>query len=151
VAGYTDTLSPPSSWASAAHSGSHANTLSAAAAGSMASAVLNATKNLRIVFMFVTLEFVGAVRAQTHDVLEKDLVVGHVAARLVARGLQAHPAELARAPVDHHGLACRVVLGQNREIRRGERARVDQAVAGGARVQPVVTVADPPHRDELID
>src|SRR5712691_5360999 len=85
VAEYTDTLSPPSSCASALHSGSQANTLSAAAAGSGASAEPNATTNLRIVFMLVTLELVGAVCAQTHDVLQEYLLVGHVAARLVAR------------------------------------------------------------------
>src|SRR2546425_8155463 len=105
VAEYTDTLSPPSSCATAPHSGSQAKTLSAAAAGSATTAEPNATTNLRIVFMFVTLEFVGAVRAQTHDVLEKYLMVGRVAAGLVARGLQADTAELARAPIDHHRVA----------------------------------------------
>src|SRR5713101_3374762 len=118
VAVYTDTLSPPSSCARAPHSGSQANTLSAAVAGSATTTELNATTNLRIVFMFVTSEFVGAVRAQTHDVLEKHLMVGRVAARLVARGLQADAAELARAPIDHHRVAGRVVRGEDREIRR---------------------------------
>src|SRR6266567_7019469 len=102
VAEYTDTLSPPSSCARALHSGSQAKTLSTAAAGSATTAALSATTNLRIVFMFVTLEFVSAVRAQTHDVLEEYLMVGRVAARFVARRLQADAAELARAPVDHH-------------------------------------------------
>src|SRR5205807_8073698 len=88
VAEYTDTLSPPSSCASAPHSGSHAKTLSAAVAGSATTTALNATTNLRIVFMFVTLEFVGAVRAEAHDVLEEYLLVGHVGARLVLRKLQ---------------------------------------------------------------
>src|SRR6266852_7173127 len=123
VAEYTVTLSPPSSCDSAAHSGSQANTLSAAVAGSATTTELNATTNLRIDFMLVTLEFVGAVRTQTHDVLEKDLMVGHVAAGLVARRLQPNPAELARAPVDHHRVARRVVRGENREIRRVERSR----------------------------
>src|SRR6266704_3209314 len=107
--------------ARAPHSGSQAKTLSAAAAGS-ATAELSATTDLRIVFMFVTLEFVGAVRAQTHDVLEKYLMVGRVAAGLVARGLQAEATELARAPIDHHRVAGRVVRGEDREIRRGERS-----------------------------
>src|SRR5882672_5913184 len=147
VAEYTDTLSPPSSCASALHSGSQANTLSAAAAGSAASAEPSATTNLGIAFMFVTSEFVGAVGAQTHDVLEEYLIVGHVAARFVARDLQADPAELARAPVDHHGVARRVVRGEDREIGRVERSRK----TGGARVQPVISIADPPHRDELIN
>src|SRR5713226_6216278 len=115
----TDSLSPPSSCASAAHSGSQAKTLSAAVAGSATTTELNATRNPRIAFMFVTSEFVGAVRAQTHDVLEEDLVVGRVAAGLVARGLEADPAELARTPVDHHGVPRRVVCGEDREIRRG--------------------------------
>src|SRR5258708_19513650 len=79
VAEYTDTLSPPSSCARALHSGSQAKTLNAAAAGSAANAEPNAMANLRIVFMFAPLEFVGAMRAQTHHALEKYLAVGHVA------------------------------------------------------------------------
>src|SRR5438876_840648 len=122
VAVYTDTLSPPSSCTRAPHSGSQAKTLSAAAAGSAANTEPNAMANLRIVFMFVPLEFVGAVRAQTYDVLEKYLMVGRVAAGLVARGLQADPAELARTPIDHHRVAGRVVRRENRDIRRGDRS-----------------------------
>src|SRR6266700_1315837 len=122
VAVYTDTLSPPSSCTRAPHSGSQAKTLSAAAAGSATATELSATTNLRNVFMFVTLEFVGAVRAQTHDVLEKYLMVGRVAAGLVARRLQADSAELARAPIDHHRVAGRVVRGEDREIGRVERS-----------------------------
>src|SRR6266850_6989412 len=99
-----DTLSPASSCVSAPHSGSQTKTLSAAAAGSAIAAALNATTNLRIVFMFVTLEFVGAVGAETHDVLEEYLVVGRIRARFVLRELQPDAAELARAPVDHHRL-----------------------------------------------
>src|SRR5258705_12142250 len=83
VAEYTETLSPPSSCARAPHSGSQTKTLSAAAAGSPANAEASAITNFRNVFMFVTSEFVGAVRTQTHDVLEKDLLVGHVGTRLV--------------------------------------------------------------------
>src|SRR6266852_2869300 len=147
VAEYTDTLSPPSSCARAPHSGSQAKMLIAAAAGSAANAAPIAITNPRIVFMFAPLEFVGAVRAQTHDVLEEHLVVGRVRARLVLRELQPHAAELARTPVDHHRVACRVVRGEDREIRRGERTRK----ACGAGIQPVVAVTDPPHRDELID
>src|SRR6266540_2316531 len=120
VAVYTDTLSPPSSCTRAPHSGSQAKTLSAAVAGSATATELNATTNLRIVFMFVTSEFVGAVRAQTHDVLEKYLMVGRVAAGLVARRLQANATELARAPIDHHRVAGRVVRRENRDIRRGD-------------------------------
>src|SRR5712692_6532165 len=123
VAEYTDTLSPPSSCARALHSGSQANTLSAAVAGRATTSELMAKTNLRIAFMFVTLEFVGAVRAQTHDVLEEYLLVSRVAAGLVARELQPHAAELARAPVDHHGVPRRVVGGEDREIRRVERSR----------------------------
>src|SRR6266852_4216402 len=147
VAEYTDTLSPPSSCARAPHSGSQAKMLIAAAAGSAANAAPIAITNPRIVFMFAPLEFVGAVRAQTHDVLEKNLMIGHVAAGLVARGLQADPAELARAPIDHHRVAGRVVRSEDREIRRGERSR--KAFVPG--IQPVVAIAVPPHRDELID
>src|SRR5258706_7428947 len=97
--------------------------------------------------MFVTSEFVGAMRAQTHDVLEKDLMVGHVAAGLVASGLQADAAELARAPIDHHRVAGRGVRGEDRGIRRGERA----PKTCGSRIPPVVAVADPPPPGRMIE
>src|SRR6266705_2927366 len=140
VAEYTDALSPASSCASAAHSCSQAKTLSAAAAGSATMANPDAARNLRIVFMFFTSEFVGAMCAQTHDVLEKHLVVRHILARIIASKLQPDAAEFARAPIDHHRVAGRVVAGEDREVRRVERTRK----AGSARVQPVVAVADPP-------
>src|SRR5438094_3337459 len=97
--------------------------LSAAIDGTAKIARLNAQRIFMIAFMFVTSEFVGAVRAQTHDVLEEDLVVGRVAAGLVARGLEADAAELARTPVDHHGVPGRVVCGEARGSRRDERSR----------------------------
>src|SRR6266705_2929812 len=146
VAEYTDALSPASSCASAAHSCSQAKTLSAAVAGSAITAEDSAAKNLRIVFILITSEFVGAMRAETHDVLEEDLLVGHIAARLVACELQPHAAELARAPVGHHRVLRRVVRGEDREIRCVERSRK----AAVARIQPVISITDPPHRDELI-
>src|SRR2546428_11440119 len=140
VAKYTDTLSPPSSCARAPHSGSQANTLSAAVAGRAMTTELNATTNLRIVFMFVTLEFVGAVRAQTHDVLEKYLMVGRVAAGLVARRLQADATELARAPIDHHRMAGRGVRGGGRGNRPGGRGWK----SCGSRNPPCRAEDDPP-------
>src|SRR5258708_11887286 len=146
VAEYTDTLSPPSSCARALHSGSQAKALSAAA-GSAANAEPIAIANLRIVFMFVTLEFVGAVRAQTHDVLEEYLMVGRVAARLVARGLQADAAELARAPIDHHRVAGRGVRGGERGLPRGGGGWKDC----GSAIPPVGAVGHPPHTGEMID
>src|SRR6266487_4445717 len=121
--------------------------LSAAIDGAAKIARLNAERIFMIAFMFTALEFVGAVRAQTHDVLEEDLLVGHVGARLVTRKLQPYAAELARAPVGHHRVARRVVRGEDRKIRRAERSRK----AGASRIQPVIAIADPPHRDELID
>src|SRR5258706_10011202 len=72
----TATLSPPSSWARAAHSGSQANTLRAAAAGNEKRTGIKNERVLKSVFMFVASELVGAVRAQTDDVLEEDLIVG---------------------------------------------------------------------------
>src|SRR5262245_21267685 len=150
VAEYTKTLSAPSSWARAAHSGSQVKTLSAAAAGNAASARTDAAASFRIDFMFAPLELVGAVSAQADDVLEEDLVVGRVRARLVLRELQPDAAELTRAPVHHDRAACRVVLGEDREIRGSERARIDEADAGRAGAQAVVPVADSPHRDELV-
>src|SRR5882672_466335 len=151
VAEYTETLSPPSSWASAPHSGSQAKMLSAAAAGSPMDARLSAVASFRTIFMFAPLEFVGAVRAQTHDVLEEYLVVGRIRARLVLGGLQADAAEFAGAPVQHDRLPGRVVGRENRKIRRGERSGVHHADVCCAGVQPVITVPDAPHRNELID
>src|SRR5262249_8963238 len=150
VAEYAETLSPPSSWASEAHSGSQVKTLSAATAGSANTERIPATAIFRFVLMFV-LEFVGAVRAQAEDVLEKHLVVGCVRARLVLRDLQTDAAELARAPVDHHGVPGRVVLGEYRKVRGRKRARIDETDARRAGAQPVVAIAYAPHRDELID
>src|SRR3954471_23262845 len=88
------------------------------------------------------LEGVGAVRAQADDVLEEDLVIRLAHARVVARELQTHAAELAWVPVDHRRVALRLVVGEDREVGRRERARIDQADAGGTRIQLVVAVAD---------
>src|SRR6266850_5889434 len=121
VAEKTETLSPPSSCASAPHSGSHAKTLMAAKVGHASRPHAMPRQTLKIVFMSVPSEPVRAVRAQAHDVLEEHLVVGLVHARVVARELQADAAELARAPVDHRGVALRLVRGQDRKIRRAQR------------------------------
>src|SRR3990167_1764526 len=150
VAEYTDTRAPASSCASAAHSGSQANTLSAADTGHESIENARTRRSLMIVFIVGTSEFVGAVRAQAHDVLEQHLIVGGTQPRFVARELQPDAAELARAPVGHHGVAGRVVRAQNREVRGGERARGDQAEFGRAGVQPVVAVAGAPPADKLV-
>src|SRR5258706_2666482 len=97
--------------------------------------------------MFVTSEFVGAMRAQTHDVLEKDLMVGHVAAGLVASGLQADAAELARAPIDHHRVAGRGVRGEGRGNPPGGRAPKTCGAPNPTRLAGTC----PPPRDELLD
>src|SRR6266480_6132353 len=151
VAKKTATLSPPSSCASAPHSGSQAKTFSAAPAGHASIAVPNARSNLRRVFMWIALEPVRAVRAEAHDVLEKELVVGLVEPRVVPRELQPDAAELARVPVHHYCVALRAVAAEDREIRRAQRARVNQPDVRGARIKPVIAVADPPLRQELVD
>src|SRR6266403_1511459 len=150
VAEKTETLSPPSSCASAPHSGSQAKTFSAAPAGHASMAVPNARSNLRRVFMCIASELVRAVRAQAHDVLEKELVVGLVEARVIARELQPDAAELARVPVHHHRVALRVVTAEDREIRRAQRAGVDEPDVRGARIKPVIAVAEAPLRQELV-
>src|SRR6267143_3679858 len=150
VAKKTETLSPPSSCASAPHSGSQAKTFSAAPAGHASIAVPNARSNLRRVFMCIASELVRAMRAQAHDVLEKELVVGLVEPRVVARELQPDAAELARIPVDHRCVALRAVGLQDREIRRAQRAGVDEPDVRRARIEPVVAVAEAPLRQELV-
>src|SRR3990172_427678 len=147
---YTETGSPASSCASAPHSGSQAKTLSAAMAGNATMAEPDAPRILRIVFMSITSEFVGAMRTQTHDVLEQDLIVGYSETRLVARELQPDAAELARVPIGHQRMALRGVVSQDRKISGREHARVDRAKARGARIQAIAAVADAPLRDKLI-
>src|SRR5579863_2710851 len=122
VAVYTLTLSPPSSPASAPHSGSQANTFSAASAGTDSADSAIARKIRDACFMVVSSELVRAVRAHAHDVLDENLAVGQPHARVIARVLQPHAAELAGTPVDHPGIALRVIAAEDREIRRGERA-----------------------------
>src|SRR5258706_6670465 len=144
VADTTETLSPPSSCASDAHSGSQAKTLNANA-GAAARVQSNAIHPLRRrVFMLVASEPVRAVRAEAHDVLEEHLIVGLALARVVARKLQAHAAELARIPVDHDGVALRGVAREDRKVSRAQRARIDQTNAGRTRVQLVVAITDAP-------
>src|SRR6266850_3917522 len=150
VAEKTATLSPPSSCASAPHSGSQAKTFSAAAAGHASGTAPNAARNLRRVFMCIASELVRAVRAQTHDVLEKELVVGLVEPRVVARELQPDAAELAWVPVDHRRVALRPVGLQDRESRRAQRAGIHQPDVRRARIKPVVAVAEAPLRQELV-
>src|SRR6267142_562376 len=150
VAEKTETLSPPSSCASAPHSGSQTNTFSAAPAGHASMAVPNARSNLRRVFMCIASELVRAVRAQTHDVLEKELVVRLVEPRVVARELQPDAAELARVPVDHRRVALRPVGLQDREICRAQRAGIHQPDVRRARIKAVVAVAEAPLRQELV-
>src|SRR5688572_19450378 len=91
------TLSPPSSRASAPHSGVQAKMLSAASAGTAQSVRRR-------------LETMRTVSPQAVDVLQHELAVAHASARLVFRELQPHPAELRRAPIEHDGVLGRVVL-----------------------------------------
>src|SRR6267143_6278889 len=150
VAEKTATSSPTSSCASAPHSGSQAKTFRAAAAGHASSTAPNAARNSRIVFMSIASELVRAMRAQAYDVLEKELVVGLVEPRVVPRELEPDAAELARIPVHHHRVALRVVAAEDREIRRAQRSGLHQSDARRTRIKPVIAVADPPLRQELV-
>src|SRR6185503_18109093 len=94
VAETTETLSPPSSCASADHSGSQAKMFSA----KTGLAMNRRTAGRR--FFMLTSELVRAVRE-----------------------LQPHAAELAWIPVDHHRMAFRVVGTEDRKIRGVQRAR----------------------------
>src|SRR5581483_1352722 len=118
VAENTETLSPPSSWASDAHSGSQVKTLSAAA-GQASAAVSEPSNTLSSVFICAS-ECMRAMRAQADDVLQEHLVVRLTHARIIARVLQPHAAEFARVPVDHQAVLLRLVAGQDRKIRRRE-------------------------------
>src|SRR6267143_2519270 len=150
VAEKTATLSPPSSCASAPHSGSQAKTFRAVAAGPASSTAPNAARNLRRVFMCIASEPVRAMRAEAHDVLEKELVVGLVEPRVVPRELQPDAAELARIPVHHHRVALRVVAAEDRKIRCAQRAGVEEPDVRRARIKPVIAVANAPLRQELV-
>src|SRR5690349_4291556 len=141
VAEKTFTLSPPSSCASEAHSGSQVKTLSAAAGHAM-NAVRMVNASFSTVFMLSS-ERMRAMRAEAHDVLEEHLVVRLVRARVIARQLQPDPAELTRVPVEHHAVLLWLVAGKDRE----SRGRIDTHAAG---VEPVVAIAHAPLRHELI-
>src|SRR6185503_5471303 len=76
---------------------------------------------------------VRAMRAQAQDVLHEELVVGGIGHRLAARELQAHAAELRRAPIHHRG-----PLAGTEGI-------------GRAGIEVVVAHAHAPQRDRLVD
>src|SRR5258708_2541298 len=97
VALNTLTSLPPSSVASAAHSGSQANTLSAAWAAPIDDR-RNAAARAERRNMVGLLESVGAMRAQADGVLQNELVVGR-RLPLVAIVLQAEAAELTGAVI----------------------------------------------------
>src|SRR6266850_2042330 len=150
VAENTESLSPPSSCASAAHSGSQAKTFTAAVTGTAAAPMAKAKSILKSLSMFVASELVRAVRAQAHDVLEEHLGVGQAHARVVASELQPDAAELARVPVDHDAVLLRLVAREDREIRRrqagGRGVEIDRAGA-----QLIEAISRAPLRQELVD
>src|SRR5882672_1552533 len=151
VAANTETLSPPSSCASAAHSGSQAKTFTAAVTGTAAAPMAKAKSILKSLSMFVASELVRAVRAQAHDVLEEHLRVGQSHARVVACELQPDAAELARVPVDHDAVLLRLVGGEDREVRGGPHARIHQPDTGAAGAQLIEAISCAPLRQELVD
>src|SRR5690625_4050642 len=84
---------PPSSSASAAHSGSQANICSRASAMREKSSSAATAAHLNIC-MVMTLKSMSAVSADGHDVLQKNRIAA-IIRQSVARVLQAHPAEFA--------------------------------------------------------
>ena len=88
---------------------------------------------------------------EAHDVLEEDLVVGGAQLRAVARVLQPQAGKLARAPVDHEGVARRVVGVEDREVRRAQSAGIHQRDARRAGIEAVIAVTRAPLRPELVD
>src|SRR5688572_2168790 len=129
VAVYTFTFSPPSSCASAPHSGTVAKTLICAAAGKATDRHSIASS---VVFMAasITMRTVGP---EAQDVLQEHLVVGQTLCELAAGELQAQARELRGAPVDHRARAPRRVVD----------------VVHAARIEPVVTHARAPFGMEL--
>src|SRR6185369_8048182 len=151
VADVACTSSPPSSCASAAHSGSQANTRSAAWAGAASRASDSSKDSANVLSMNMKVscrnrvsEGVGAVGAQAHLVLEEQLVVRQAVARVIASQLQAHPREFARIEIQHQRVLVGLVAG------RIEYRRV-HVEAGRPGVEPFGAQADTPARHELID
>src|SRR5262249_28359688 len=147
VAANTSTLSPPSSLANAAHSGSQANTDSADAsrlASINASAAISMQRRVtnRMVIA-ASSELVGAVRAEAHGVLQEDLVVG-LRHRVVAHQIEAIAAELAGVVFDHQAVA--EAVHAERVDRGADERRIDRG-----RVELVVAIAGAPTRHELVD
>src|SRR5512135_1140213 len=141
------TLSPASCCVSAAHSGSQANTLSAAW-----TLLLSSNKKSRpnILCMIFPFELCGsilvrAMRAHAHDVLHEDLVVRHALPRVVVRQLQPYARELAGVVIRHPGEARRVEGVAGDDI-----AGVQRAYRCGARIEAVVTQTGAPGWHELI-
>src|SRR5439155_12417452 len=134
-----------SSLTSAPHSGTVANTLNAACAGTTTARSAAAMNHLIDEYIsFSPSELVRTVRSESQDVLKEELVVGEIGPRLALCVLNTESAEFRRRPVEHH-----------RRSLRGERVGGKKggvgAVIGRALVQLVIAQPDPPHRHELPD
>src|SRR6185503_15932964 len=95
-------------------------------------------------------ELVCAMRAETHDVLQEDLVVGFVEAGLVARELQPETGELRRREIDHRRGALWIVFGKPREVGCREHAAVYQADIRRSAAELFIAQSEAPTRHELI-
>ena len=63
-------------------------------------------------------ELVRAMRTEAEYVLQENLIVSRAKARVVVRPLQTEAGEFARAVIQHRGIPCRVMRGEQGEIRR---------------------------------
>src|SRR5689334_418189 len=92
VAAKTLTLSPPISFASAAHSGSQAKTFTAAPADTAHAKAAQAIQGFRKMFIPPS-EGMRAMRAEAYDVLQEHLAVRVCGSRIIAGELQAQAGE----------------------------------------------------------
>src|SRR5258706_15825241 len=116
----------------------------AACAGRVIAASRIAAKHFSRLFMSWLLELVGAVRADAVEVLQQQLPIAIVEARIVPGVLRTQPRELAGIPVEHEADAARGGRRLRRETDRGQQAAADQTNLRRARILQIVTAADTP-------
>src|SRR5258706_2499102 len=122
----------------------------AACAGRVVAASRIAERHLSTLFMSWLLKLVAAVRADAIEVLQQQLPIAVVEARIVPGVLRTQSRELAGIPVEHEADAARAGRRQRREAAGGQQAAVDQTNLRSARIERIVTGADTPARQELV-
>src|SRR5712672_2921929 len=96
------------------------------------------------------LKLVGAVCADAVEVLQQQLPIAIVGARIVPGVLRTQSRELAGIPVEHEADAAGGGRRQSRKAAGRQRAAVEQADIGRTRIERVVTGTDSPARQELV-